>query len=140
MPPLTQQNQFPDNVVLRAVVQTSGASLAIDTPAQLMAHKTSFFLDASTSGALASVSLSPQYEGTYDLRTSLGGHVCVEEGEKEINDPAGRGRNRTVSRRNSTGERAQGSIYWSYDGEPTEGVLRGAVKVTTSAATVKLFV
>ncbi|KAJ7849448.1 hypothetical protein B0H13DRAFT_1906182 [Mycena leptocephala] len=128
--------EFPDNVVLRAVVQTSGASLAIDTPTHLMAHKTSFFLDASTSGALASVSLSPQYEGTYDLRTSRGAHVYVVEGE--VSDPAGR--NRTISGKNSTEERAKGSIYWSYDGEPTEGVQRGAVKVTTSAAPVKLFV
>jgi hypothetical protein len=131
--------EFPDDVVLRAVVQTSGASLAIDTPTggHLMAHKTSFFLDASTSGALASVSLSPQYEGTYDLRTSRGAHVYVVEGE-EVSDPAGR--NRTISGKNSTEERAKGSIYWSYDGEPTEGVQRGAVKVTTSAAPVKLFV
>ncbi|KAJ7816415.1 hypothetical protein B0H14DRAFT_3877869 [Mycena olivaceomarginata] len=106
--------EFPDNVVLRAVVQTSGASLAIDTPTHLMAHKTSFFLDASTSGALASVALSPQYEGTYDLRTSLGAHVG----------------------KNSTEERAKGSIYWSYDGEPTEGVQRGAVKVTTVCSPV----
>jgi hypothetical protein len=129
--------EFSDNVVLRAVVHTSGASLAIDTPTHLMAHKTSFFLDASTSGALASVSLSPQYEGTYDLRTSRGAHVYVVEGE-EVSDPAGR--NRTISGKNSTEERAKGSIYWSYDGEPTEGVQRGAVKVTTSAAPVKLFV
>ncbi|KAJ6560520.1 hypothetical protein DFH09DRAFT_921597, partial [Mycena vulgaris] len=132
--------EFPDNVMLRAVVQTSGAPITIGTPSQLMAHKTSFFLDASTSDAPASVSLYPQYEGTYDLRTSLGGHVYVEEGEKEVSDPAGRGRNRTISRRNSTGARAQGSIYWSYDGEPTERVRRGAVKVTTSAAPVRLFV
>ncbi|KAF8145188.1 hypothetical protein K438DRAFT_1782127 [Mycena galopus ATCC 62051] len=131
--------EFPDNVVLRAVVQTSGASLAIIAPVQSMEYKTRFFLDASTSGAPASVSLSPQYEGTYDLRTSLGAHVHIEEGE-EVSDPAGKGRNRTVSRRNSTGERIQGCIYWSNDGEPTEGVQRGAVKVTTSAAPVRLFV
>ncbi|KAF7351985.1 hypothetical protein MVEN_01160700 [Mycena venus] len=84
--------EFPDNVVLRAVVKTSGAPLAISAPAQLMAYNTSFFLDASTSGAPASVSLSHQYEGTYDLRTSLGAHVYIEEGEKGGQRPGRQGK------------------------------------------------
>ncbi|KAJ7102831.1 hypothetical protein C8R44DRAFT_808620 [Mycena epipterygia] len=126
-------SDFTDNV-LRAVLQTSGASINI-VGTRFMADNSSFFLDASTSVGPATLRLDPEYEGTYNLQTSLAqAQVEVEV----VSDPSRQGRNRTVTK-TSTGQHAQGSIYWSHDGEPTEGVQRGSVKVTTSKSPVTLY-
>ncbi|KAJ7102820.1 hypothetical protein C8R44DRAFT_808595 [Mycena epipterygia] len=127
-------SDYKDNV-LRAVVQTSGASLTIGTQRRMAAANSSFFLDASTSVGPANVYVYPEYEGTYDLQTSLA-RAQVEA--EVVSDPFGQGRNRTVTQ-TGTGQHAQGSIYWSHDGEPTEGVQRGSVKVTTSKSPVTLY-
>jgi hypothetical protein len=103
-----------------------------------MAGKNSgFFLDASTSVGPAKVYLYSGFEGAYDLQTSLA-EARIEE-TTDPSDPAGKGRLRTVTK-TSTGKHAQGIIYWSEDGEPTEGVERGSVKVTTSVSPVELYI
>ncbi|KAJ6541980.1 hypothetical protein DFH09DRAFT_1282687 [Mycena vulgaris] len=127
-------SDYKDNV-LRAVVRTSGASLTVDTIRQPKGVNSSFFLDAATSVGPATVSLYPKYEGTYDLRTS-GARAEIDE-DQNVSDPAGEGRNRTVTK-TITGQHARGSIYWSHDGEPTEGVQRGSIKLTTSVSSIKL--
>ncbi|KAJ6525063.1 hypothetical protein DFH09DRAFT_1189003 [Mycena vulgaris] len=108
-------SDYTDNV-LRAVVRTSGASLTIGTPRYAMPDNSSFFLDAATSVGPATVSMYPQYEGTYDLRAS-GARAEIEENQ-EVSDPAGKGRHRTVTK--------------------TSTVQRGSIKVTTSVSPVKL--
>ncbi|KAJ7748770.1 hypothetical protein DFH07DRAFT_1062464 [Mycena maculata] len=129
------------NNTLRAVVQTSAAPITIN---RRLANKdpiepainSSFFLDASTSLGAASVQLYPEYEGTYDLQTSSA-PAEVWEGTK-TEDPLGKGRHRTVNK-TLDGEHAQGSMFWSRDGEPPEGVRRGAVKIITSKSPIVLF-
>ncbi|KAJ7697788.1 hypothetical protein B0H17DRAFT_347687 [Mycena rosella] len=130
---MTLVSDYEDNV-LRAVVRTSGASLTIDSPSQ-MADNASLFLDAATSVGPATVRLYSEYEGTYDLRTSLARAEIADD--PDIRDPAGEGRQRTIVK-TTTGAHARGSIYWSHDGEPPEGWQRGAIKVTTSTSPVKL--
>ncbi|KAJ7472150.1 hypothetical protein FB451DRAFT_1037053, partial [Mycena latifolia] len=132
---LSLVSDFKDNG-LRTVIRTSNGALTIFTPRYAMADDSRFFLDAVTSNGPAEVSLYPQYEGTYDLRTS-GAQLRIEEG-KEVSDPKRQGRHRTVTRK-STGKHAQGSIYWSNDGNPPEGWQRGSVNVTTSGSPVKLY-
>ncbi|KAJ7102829.1 hypothetical protein C8R44DRAFT_808612 [Mycena epipterygia] len=128
-------SDYKDNV-LRAVVQTSGASLTIGTERLMLAANSSLLLDASTSVGPANVYLYPEYQGTYDLTTSSWARAQVEA--KELRDVSGQGRTRTVAKA-STGQRTQGIVYWSRDGKPTEGVKRGSVKVTTSKSPVKLY-
>ncbi|KAJ7138254.1 hypothetical protein C8R44DRAFT_767145 [Mycena epipterygia] len=121
--------------VLRAVVQTSNASLTIGPITQRWSQNTRLLIDASTTVGSAIVSLEPEYEGTYDLQTSLA-RAQVEA--HWVIDPSGQGRNRTVIER-GTGHHAQGSIYWTHDGEPNEGVRSGFVKVTTSQSPITLY-
>ncbi|KAJ7123818.1 hypothetical protein C8R43DRAFT_1031660 [Mycena crocata] len=128
-------SDYPDNI-LRAFVQTSGAAITIGSPRQLGADNASFFLDASTSVGPAEVHLYPEFEGSYDLRTSVM-RARVQE-DQDVGDPARQGRNRTVTH-TSEGQHARGLIYWSTDGEPTERVQRGSVKVTTTVSPVTLY-
>ncbi|KAJ7842853.1 hypothetical protein B0H14DRAFT_3456592 [Mycena olivaceomarginata] len=111
------------NNILRAVVETSNAPLTLQT--RLTARNASFFLDATTSAAAATLHLDPQYEGPYDLQTTVALASVIET---EADDPSGTGRRRTVTRK-STGHHAQGNIYWSQDGEPPSGFERGSVKI-----------
>ncbi|KAJ7102830.1 hypothetical protein C8R44DRAFT_808617 [Mycena epipterygia] len=128
-------SDYTDNV-LRTVVQTSGASIGIFALWKLSPPvNSSFLFDVSTSLAPIAVLLYPEYEGTYELQTTLAQAQVVV---LAVSDPSGQGRNRTVTK-TSTGQHAQGSIYWSHDGRPTEGVQRGSVKVTTSKSPVKLY-
>ncbi|KAJ6632148.1 hypothetical protein B0H10DRAFT_1937835 [Mycena sp. CBHHK59/15] len=126
---------FPDTV-LRATLQTSVGSLKIGTPTRMGATNSSFFLDASTSVSPATLYLHPEYEGTYDLGTSLS--TARVEVDKDISDPIGKGRQRMV-RKTTTGSHAEGYIYWSDDGEPTEGVQQGAVKIKTSTSPITVY-
>ncbi|KAJ7123825.1 hypothetical protein C8R43DRAFT_1135877 [Mycena crocata] len=72
--------------MLRAVVQTSGVAIAVGTPRYLGANNTNFFLDASTSVGPAQVHLYPEFEGSYDLRTSIM-RARVQE-DRDVEDPA----------------------------------------------------
>ncbi|KAJ7752428.1 hypothetical protein DFH07DRAFT_960519 [Mycena maculata] len=127
-----------NHATLRAVVQTSDAPLTINKGGFLLgdtvsAWNSSFFLDASTTFGDATLYLGPIYEGTYDLQTSMAQAEIVAN---SIGNP---GRHWTVNK-TSVGQHAQGSVHWSHDGEETpEGVLRGAVKVTTSQSPIILF-
>jgi hypothetical protein len=127
------------NNVLTAMVSTSRGAIDIETPpGPITAPNLTFFLDASTSFGPATVSLYSEYEGTYDVQTSRAS-AGVEEVTDWRRDPSGRGRRRTV-RRMSTGQRAWGEIWWRKDGEPTEGVHGGYVKLSTSRSPVKLYI
>ncbi|KAF7335562.1 hypothetical protein MVEN_02210200 [Mycena venus] len=127
-----------ENNILRAVAQTSGASLTIHAPGRLMlAKNSSFFLDASTSVGPATAYLYPEYEGLYDLRTTRA--EAQLRGAKDLADPSGKGRHRTVAKK-STGRHAQGRIYWSHDGKPAAASERGSVKITTSVSPVVLYI
>ncbi|KAJ6489202.1 hypothetical protein C8R47DRAFT_1215557 [Mycena vitilis] len=104
----------------------------VGTPRSMTARNASFFLDASTSVGPATLALHPEFEGTYDLQTTGPAQARVQEGE-DTRDPAGKGRNRTVTRK-STGRHAQGEIYWSEEGRPFEE--RGAIRITTTVSPV----
>ncbi|KAF8207702.1 hypothetical protein K438DRAFT_2013190 [Mycena galopus ATCC 62051] len=131
-------SDFDDNI-LRTTLRTSNAALEAQTPRQgMMARNSSFFLDASTSAGPATLYLFPEYEGPYELQTTLARARVVETIE-DIRDPAGKGRHRTVTK-TSTGHHVQGNVYWSHDGKPTPGFERGSVKVTTSVSPVELHV
>ncbi|KAJ7758896.1 hypothetical protein B0H14DRAFT_2975483 [Mycena olivaceomarginata] len=122
------------NNILRAVVETSNAPLTLQT--RLTARNASFFLDATASAAAATLHLDPQYEGPYDLQTTVALASVIET---EADDPSGTGRRRTVTRK-STGHHAQGNIYWSQDGEPPSGFERGSVKFATTVFPVELHI
>ncbi|KAF7335560.1 hypothetical protein MVEN_02210000 [Mycena venus] len=127
-----------ENNILRAVAQTSGASLTIHASGRLMlAQNSSFFLDASTSVGPATAYLYPEYEGLYDLWTTRA--EAQLRGAKDLADPSGKGRHRTVAKK-STGRHAQGRIYWSHDGKPAAASERGSVKITTSVSPVVLYI
>lgn len=105
-------------------------------PRAMMVDNSSFYLDASTSAANATIMLHPDYEGTYDLGTSVADAHVVEN--TEVRDPSGKGRQRTLQR-TSSGHRAQGYMYWSHNGEPSEeGKNRGSITVRTSKLPVTL--
>ncbi|KAJ6523375.1 hypothetical protein B0H19DRAFT_1201948 [Mycena capillaripes] len=128
-------SDFSDNT-LRSVVRTTAASIEINTPAQsMMPPNASFLLDAATTVGPVTLNMYPEFEGTYDLRTTQT-KASVEEVSENV-DPEGRGRQRTVSRE-STGRHARGQIYWSKDGKPSEGVERGDVRIATTVSPVKV--
>ncbi|KAJ7203775.1 hypothetical protein GGX14DRAFT_698894 [Mycena pura] len=122
--------------VLRADVHTSAGLIKITTRLDYSTNA-SLVLDASTSIEPAEVRLDAWYEGTYDLQTSLE-HASVEQ-NPGTDDPLGKGRQRTVTKTRE-GQQAQGSIYWSDDGEPTEETKWGSVKVSTTLSPVFLLV
>ncbi|KAJ6523368.1 hypothetical protein B0H19DRAFT_1277016 [Mycena capillaripes] len=130
-------SKFAHNT-LRSVIRTTAASLAINTPKQsMMPPNASFLLDAATTVGPVTLNLYPEFEGTYDLRTTgWGTKASVEELSGNV-DPAGNGRRRTVTKE-STGRHARGKIYWSKDGKPTEGVERGDVRIATTVSPVKV--
>ncbi|KAJ7026933.1 hypothetical protein C8F04DRAFT_1123733 [Mycena alexandri] len=120
------------NNTLRVTIQTSHAPLIIDAP-RLMAD-TRFFLDAATSAAPTTVQVAPEFEGVYDIQTSV---AKAEVEVMDVKDPTGQGRHRTVVKER-TGRHAQGRAYWSGEGDQEEGVQRGFVKISTSVSPVKL--
>ncbi|KAF5381737.1 hypothetical protein D9615_005390 [Tricholomella constricta] len=121
---------------LTATIHTSNGKLNINMPRNQFGDNATFYLDASTSNAPATVMLHPDYEGNYDLKTSIA-DALIEE--TDMKDPSGMGRERTVER-TSGGHRARGSIFWSYNGEPSEeGKKRGSVKVRSSKLPVKMY-
>ncbi|KAF5381736.1 hypothetical protein D9615_005391 [Tricholomella constricta] len=121
---------------LSATIHTSNGKLNVNMPRQPFGGNASFYLDASTSNAPATVVLHPDYEGTYDLKTSVA-DALIEE--TDMKDPSGMGRERTVER-TSEGHRTRGSIFWSYNGEPSEeGKKRGSVRVRSSKLPVKMY-
>ncbi|KAJ7453680.1 hypothetical protein B0H11DRAFT_2070732, partial [Mycena galericulata] len=124
-----------DDSTLRAIVQTSGGALTIGTPRYGMTP--GFFLDASTTVGPATIYLYPEYEGTYDLQTSLAG--ASVEGTVDIPDPSGKKKLRTVTKTRE-GQHAQGSVYWSDSGEPCEGVQWGSVNISTTISPVKMYI
>ncbi|KAF7333511.1 hypothetical protein MVEN_02367300 [Mycena venus] len=131
-------SDFDDNI-LRATLRTSNAALVVQTPRQgIMSPNSSFFLDASTSVGPATLYLYPEYEGPYELRTTVA-RARVEETTEDIGDPAGKGRHRTVTK-TGTSHHVQGNVYWSHDGKPTPGFERGSVKIITSVSPVELYV
>ncbi|KAJ7725298.1 hypothetical protein DFH07DRAFT_854172 [Mycena maculata] len=148
---LIMGSDYVDNV-FRVLVETSAAPLTVNKPTgygvdkrlsqmveSMEYYNMSFFLDASTTLGPAIVKISPEYEGTYDLQTTRS-QAHVNE-TTDIHDPSGKGRHRTVNRTSEGGQQAEGFVYWSddRDGEPPEGVARGAVKVTTTESPVTLY-
>ncbi|KAJ7727226.1 hypothetical protein B0H16DRAFT_1591073, partial [Mycena metata] len=124
------------NHTLRATIHTTLAPLTIDAP-RLMTDSR-FVLDASTTVSPATVHVGAEFEGTYDIRTSV---VEAEvEVAPDVRDPMGQGRQRTVTvMKERGGRRAQGRVYWGKEGDSEEGgVKRGSVKVSTSVSPVKL--
>jgi len=121
---------------LTATIHTSNGGLNVTLPRYSLAN-TSFYFDASTSNAPSVVRLNSGYEGTYDLETSVAGAHIVEDPEAQ--DPSGEGRQLTLER-TSEGHHAQGSMYWSYNGEPSEaGKKRGSVRVRTSNLPITMY-
>ncbi|KAJ7876563.1 hypothetical protein B0H13DRAFT_2055043 [Mycena leptocephala] len=134
-----QTSNAPIEVTALMFGETTGAEsrVQLKPPMGDGGKNSGFFLDASTSVGPAKVYLYSGFEGAYDLQTSLA-EARIEE-TTDPSDPAGKGRLRTVTK-TTTGKHAQGIIYWSEDGEPTEGVERGSVKVTTSVSPVELYI
>ncbi|KAJ7276659.1 hypothetical protein C8J57DRAFT_1126950 [Mycena rebaudengoi] len=127
-------SDFP-HIVLHATVKTSNAPLTIYTPVRMGSTNSSFFLEAMTSNGAANITLHPEYEGKWDLRTSRA--TANVEANEGITDPAGMGRQRTLQR-TSTGSHAQGFMFWSHDGASPEGMRRGSVKITTSNSPITM--
>jgi len=102
---------------LNASMYTSNGNLSIFSPRFGMpAEKPIFLLDASTSNAPVSFYLQPDYEGTFDLETTIGtASVDYNPDERD-----GKGRKRVVDMHgaNEKSHKA-GSIYWG-DEPPKE--------------------
>ena len=103
---------------------TSNAPLALTVVDAPIEH--ALTLNARTSNSPARVTLHPTYEGAFDVRSSKWFRPTVEW-DAEAQDPAGKGRRRTVQVQRVRGESVKGSAAWAEGGEE-----RGEVDVETS--------
>jgi hypothetical protein len=118
------------NPNFEVVTQTENAALDVtfkDAPVDSLLTHT-----ASTSNARAHVSLHPTYEGYFTLSSNSAWINPVVK-ENEVEDPAGRGRSRSVHFRNVRGF-VDGDVAWV---SSTPG-RKGTVDVKTSNARITL--
>ncbi|KAJ7221730.1 hypothetical protein GGX14DRAFT_430861 [Mycena pura] len=124
---------------VKASIQTSHAAVRIDAdPWQTMTTNWSLILDVSTSEAGVSVYLPPAYEGGYDVQTTEA--RALVDVDPDVSDPSGMKRQRTV-RSTGKGPNAQGYMYWSSNGDPSEeGRHRGFVSIRSTKSDVAMYV
>ena len=89
-------------------------------------------LDAQTSNVGARVSLHKTFEGSFDLQSSRWFRPTVEW-DKDVEDPAGKDRTRSVEFHSIRGGSAQGNAWWEKGNEN-----KGSAKVVTSNAPLRL--
>ncbi|KAL4259465.1 hypothetical protein AB1N83_008607 [Pleurotus pulmonarius] len=106
---------------------TSNAPLSVDFPVAPV--NSTLSLDGKTSNAPATVSLHPTYEGRFKLITSLFTPVLEKS---SVDDPSGRGRERSIESRSSRGV-LSGRVQWR-GSDKSEGM----VQVKSSIAPVVL--
>ncbi|KAH7883258.1 hypothetical protein F5I97DRAFT_1969734 [Phlebopus sp. FC_14] len=81
------------------------------------------------------VALHSAYEGSYSMRSTIG-NQDVEV--RDVEDPAGRGRRRVVSRHRTRNNRG-GSVYW-VDSDGSSSGTEGSVEIKTTLSLAKLIV
>jgi hypothetical protein len=94
-------------------------------------------LDAHTSNSPVEVRLHPSFEGTMKLRTSL--FAPTVSPELEVEDPAGRGRTRSVNV--STTGRHSRVVHADVEWKPEDEALKpdGKVEVSTSNSPLQVW-
>jgi hypothetical protein len=103
-----------------------------------MYTNSSLTLDVLTSDAPVAVYLGPSYEGTYDLQTTEA-HAEVDA-DQAVVDPSEMGRERTLHETVSElHDRVWGHMYWSYNGDPSEGVNRGSVSIRSTKSVITMY-
>ncbi|KAJ6488512.1 hypothetical protein C8R47DRAFT_1215756 [Mycena vitilis] len=124
---------------LKARVHTSHAAVRIlADPFESLYINSSLTLDVTTSEAPISVYLPPSYEGAYNLQTTEG-NAEVEE-DKNVEDPSGMDRRRTLQNTVSDVNRVQGYMYWSHNGDPSEeGMDRGSVSIRNTRSDITMY-
>ncbi|KAJ7673778.1 hypothetical protein DFH06DRAFT_1081622 [Mycena polygramma] len=127
---VTLLSPSPSGGAFNISAHTTHAPLALAVlSAPLDAH---IALRASTALGSASVSLPPTYEGAFAAHTSLAA-VNVLLKDEEVEDPAGKGRERKLEWEGVGRGGKKGRVGWS-----EEGMKRGEVRVSTSLAPVTL--
>ncbi|KAF9494205.1 hypothetical protein BDN71DRAFT_1393660 [Pleurotus eryngii] len=109
---------------------TSNAPLNINFPTAPVDSTLS--LDAKTSNAGADVSLHPTYEGRFELVSSLFAPVVEKS---TVNDPSGRGRERTIQYSSLNRGVLSGKVQWAGSDKSDGRVL---VKSSNAKVTLKL--
>jgi hypothetical protein len=114
---------------------SSRAAVTVAFPTAPVDSKLS--LDASTSLAPATVTLHKTYEGAFALATSLS--KATLDYQRNVTDPAGRGRHREVQVGSQSAWKIDGTVAWISSGAASEDTpAAGCVKVTSSLAAVAL--
>ncbi|KZT03912.1 uncharacterized protein LAESUDRAFT_658842 [Laetiporus sulphureus 93-53] len=118
-----------------ARISTSNSPLSISYPYSPVDHR--LHMHARTSNGPAHVQLHPTYEGTFRLISSgFLGRPTVHA-DPAVEDPAGRGRTRSVDYRSAGGRVAEGIVRWlPSDRNETE---LGDVQISTSQLGLDLF-
>ena len=101
----------------------------VDAPADSALHA-----DAGTSNSPAQVQLHETFEGAFSLTTSRFLRPVVEW-ERDVEDPAGRGRERTVRVNEVKDSLVTGNVFW---GKKEGAKARGTVRVSTTNSPLRL--
>lgn len=109
-------------------VEAHTANDLLDLDVSSMPAHARLTLDARTTNANARVALPAAYEGRFDVRTS---NQVAFFHRREVQDPAGRGRERTIVLHNRWAA-TFGQIIW-------DGLAMGSVDVRTTNALAELF-
>ena len=90
------------------------------------------FLNVDTSNAPVNILLHPEYEGTYDLRTTIADAEVLWD--QALRDPTGKGRNKTLVEKSRERTGKTGRMFWG-----KEQTIDGSIRVRSSVEPVKLY-
>ncbi|KAF8829567.1 hypothetical protein HHX47_DHR3000488 [Lentinula edodes] len=124
---LTMASDF-NAVKLNASLHTTNGVLNVTMPRMpFLDPDYKFIIDASTTNAASSVFLSPDFAGTFDLRTSHNGKTQVRW-DSGMRDPWGKGRKHKLDMAHYEDVHKSGKVYWGDEAPETMGDIR--VKTT----------
>ncbi|KAF9479921.1 hypothetical protein BDN70DRAFT_878224 [Pholiota conissans] len=120
-----------NNTKMSATVHASNGRVNVAMP-RAMQPDGEVFLDVSTSNAPVSVFLHPEYEGTYDLRTTVADAELLWD--PDLRDPTGKGRKKTLIEESKDRTWKTGRMLWG-----DEQTIDGSIRVRSSVEPVKLY-